>query len=99
MSEAKSANESPEAGDHDAEFHTMMEALEVYFHVTSCQNHTPEERREAYLQARTAFVAFAFDEDATDAEVIAEPPGREEVLGANDPSFDASGPKPGDKVH
>lgn len=61
-----------EATDEDsAVFDTMMEALDLYFHVTSCPNHTHEERQQAYYNARQAFIDFNGDEDE-DEEVLGD---------------------------
>lgn len=86
---------APPAEDDGKNFGTMMEALEWYFHVTSCNNHTPSERREAYMEARTAFVAFAYNGDESAA--LGEPQDEtEEVLGEDDPAQNAPG---SNKVH
>lgn len=68
MSEAAGdSSPIPAEQDTDEQFEGLMQALELYFHVTSCRNHTKEERTQAYMLARTAFMEFAYDEDADEA--------------------------------
>jgi hypothetical protein len=66
-------------------FDTMMEALEMYFHMATCPDHTKEERTQAFVHARDSFAAFAYD-DETPAP---EPQKREHVLGDDDPKQNA----------
>jgi hypothetical protein len=47
------------AADEADDFDTMMEALEVHFHMVTCADHTPQERAEACMQARAAYLQFA----------------------------------------
>jgi hypothetical protein len=99
MSNQAKPGEATPAVDQDdtTEFDTMMEALEIFFHMASCPNHTPAERTKAFELARDAFAAFAYDEDAEVIEGM--PVESERVLGDDDGVFTADGPKPGDKVH
>ena len=53
--------EVPAAVEEVDPFDEMMSALDWYFHVTSCRNHSNAERLEAFREAREAFAAFAGD--------------------------------------
>lgn len=46
-----------EEAEADA-FETMMSALDVFFHVAMCPNHSREERQDALKDAKEAFAAF-----------------------------------------
>ena len=58
--------EVPAAVEEVDPFDNMMSALDWYFHVTSCRNHSNNERLEAFREARDAFIAFAGDDEAFD---------------------------------
>jgi hypothetical protein len=98
MSEAK-PGEHPIAADHDdtAEFDTMMQALDAFFHMAVCPNHTPDERGLALKMAREAYIGFAYDgEDPEGPEVVGAAPAiiesehqHEHVLGDDDPAQNA----------
>lgn len=72
MSDAKSLEDA--AGES---FDNMMDALDVFFHVAVCPNHTEQDRQEAFGQARQCFIDFAYDgedpENQTPAPRAARP--------------------------
>lgn len=67
-SHAKRAQEvsAAEAQVDDA-FDTMMSALDWFFHVTTCHEHTNAERAQAYRAAREGFRVFVGDDPTMDA--------------------------------
>jgi hypothetical protein len=74
------------SGDAD-DFDEMMDALDAFFHVTTCPNHSDAERKEAFGLAYQAYYKFAGDPDDTTGD--ASPPGignhnRQHVLGDDD---------------
>ena len=46
-----------EEAENDA-FETMMSALDVFFHVAKCPNHSKEERQDALKAAADAFAEY-----------------------------------------
>jgi hypothetical protein len=52
----------------DDGFDLMMSALDWYFHVTSCRNHSNAERLEAFRAAHDGFEAFVGDDPTMDAK-------------------------------
>jgi hypothetical protein len=48
----------PQLDPLDDGFDTMMSALDTYFHVSTCRDHTSRERAEAFHAAHDSFVAF-----------------------------------------
>lgn len=56
----------PAERDDATDSDELMDALDVFFHVNECPNHTDDERREAYQQARAAFFALITDEGVVD---------------------------------
>ena len=77
------------SGDAD-DFDEMMDALDAFFHVTTCPNHSDAECIEAFGLAYQAYYKFAGDPDDTTGDVIgvvdARPPGNHDqrVLGDDD---------------
>ena len=66
MAHSNFMQEVPAAVEEVDPFDEMMSALDWYFHVTSCRNHSNAERLEAFREAREAFAAFAGDDEAFD---------------------------------
>ena len=66
MAHSNFMQEVPAAVEEVDPFDEMMSALDWYFHVTSCRNHSDAERLEAFGEAREAFAAFAGDDEAFD---------------------------------
>ena len=66
MAHSNFMQEVPAAVEEVDPFDEMMSALDWYFHVISCRNHSNAERLEAFLGAREAFAAFAGDDEAFD---------------------------------
>lgn len=48
-------------------FDTMMSALDWYFHVTNCHEHSNAERHAAFRAAHESFQVFVGDDPAMDA--------------------------------
>ncbi len=63
MTAAEEANE-------DA-FDAMMSALDVFFHVAVCPNHSKEERQDALKQAKETFAAYVGYDPLTGPEDMA----------------------------
>lgn len=84
MSEAK-PGEHPVAADHDdaIEFDTMMQALDAFFHMAVCPNHSPDERGLALKIAREAYIEFAYNGDDPEDEGV--------VVDASPPAYGVKG--------
>lgn len=54
----KQLTTTPEPVEIDDDFDAMMYALDVFFHVTECPNHSGAERMNAYAAAKQAFTLF-----------------------------------------
>jgi hypothetical protein len=52
-------------------FDAMMSALDWYFHVTTCHDHSNAERVAAYHAAHDGFLAFVHGDPLTDAKANA----------------------------
>jgi len=77
MTQEQLVTEADEADD-DA-FDTMMSALDVFFHVAKCPNHSKEERQEALKEAADAFAAYVGYDPLTGPENGTEAAAREVV--------------------
>ena len=80
----------------DSGLETLMDALEVFFHMATCPDHTPVERGEAFQLARKSFIAFAYDGEDPEAGDDDNDEKPVTVLSADDPAQNA--PTSG-KVH
>jgi hypothetical protein len=69
MKEAKKVQKAPEppVDPDDALIYTMMSALDWYFHVTTCRDHSNAERVAAFHAAHESFLALASGDTAMDA--------------------------------
>ena len=67
-SRSKKVRKIPEAQpEADYPFDTMMSALDWYFHVTTCRDHSNAERVAAFHAAHESFLALASGDTAMDA--------------------------------
>jgi len=57
---------SDPSAEFDDIFDTMVSALDWYFHVTSCREHTDDERREAFAATRDSYAGFSGDDLANE---------------------------------
>jgi hypothetical protein len=65
----------PEVDPLDDGFDAMMSALDWYFHVSRCREHTGTERAEAFHAAYVSFIEFTNGDLAMDAEANAPTSG------------------------
>jgi hypothetical protein len=77
-----SIEETPADEVEGERFDSMMDALGAFFHMSTCANHTDDERRAAFKLAREAYVAFAFDGDDPDPVASHGVKGGEGVIGS-----------------
>ena len=59
----------------DDPFDMMMLALDLYFHVVTCPDHSNAERHDALRAAHESFLAFTGDDPLMDAEANAPTSG------------------------
>jgi len=75
------AGEEVEADEFDA----MMSALDMFFHVHRCPNHSGAERMAAYAQAEQAFATFC----GFDTVDFVGPEGGDEDVAGDEPTPNA----------